>query len=123
MSKKPCLNCLGSHPTAYCFQLFKKPDEDRINFLRSKNLCYACDEPGHEWQSCKMKNKKCNSAKVLESLPESERMVQDIELFSGNLPQQRTLSLQCSFSTDFFKFVNNIDDKPNIRKEILSVVS
>ncbi|KAF6025969.1 hypothetical protein EB796_015725 [Bugula neritina] len=44
--------------------LFGKPYEDRINFLRSKNLCYACGEPGHGWQICKMKNKnncrKCN---------------------------------------------------------------
>lgn len=64
-----------------------------------------------------------NNARVLASVPETERSVQDIDLFSESLPEQRTLGLQWSMESDTFKFVNKIQDKPTTRRGILSVVS
>ncbi|XP_067939867.1 uncharacterized protein [Watersipora subatra] len=64
-----------------------------------------------------------NDPEVLSALPESERSVQNTELFSGHLPEQRTLGLQWSTNEDCFKFINNVTTKPSTRRGILSVVS
>ncbi|XP_067934182.1 uncharacterized protein [Watersipora subatra] len=64
-----------------------------------------------------------NSSEVLSSLPEAERSVQDTDLFSGSLPEQRTLGLQWSMKSDSFKFINKIKDQPTTRRGILSIVS
>lgn len=64
-----------------------------------------------------------NSAEVLSSLPESERSVQDKDLLTNSLPEQRTLGLQWSMKSDTFKFVNKIQEKPSTRRGILSIVS
>lgn len=64
-----------------------------------------------------------SSAKVLASLPETERAVRDIDLFTDSLPEQRTLGLQWSMDSDSFKFINKIQNKSPTRRGILSVVS
>ncbi|XP_067949631.1 uncharacterized protein [Watersipora subatra] len=64
-----------------------------------------------------------NDPEVLSALPESERSDQNTELFSGHLPEQRTLGLQWSTNEDCFKFINNVTTKPSTRRGILSVVS
>ena len=64
-----------------------------------------------------------NNSAVLSTIPESERAVQNIDLFTGALPEQRTLGLLWKTDQDCFRFVNNIKEKPNTRRGLLSVVS
>ncbi|XP_067947248.1 uncharacterized protein [Watersipora subatra] len=64
-----------------------------------------------------------NSAEVLRQVPETERSVQNVDLLPDKLPEQRMLGLQWAMSGDTFKFINNIKEKPQTKRGILSVVS
>ena len=39
---KPCLFCKNDHTVEQCEKLRGKPHEERINFLKSKGLCFRC---------------------------------------------------------------------------------
>ena len=52
---KPCLYCQQSHALAACGKIKGQPHQDRVEFLKSKGLCFGCLIPGHLSKSCKRK--------------------------------------------------------------------
>ena len=53
---KPCVYCNGEqHSLAVCRKFKNKQHKDKIGFLRSKGLCFACLKHGHMSGSCKQK--------------------------------------------------------------------
>ena len=90
-------------------------EDEAIGLINSsREICSKGNLRLHKFSS--------NSLRVLATLPETERSVQDKDLTSF-LPEQRTLGLQWSMETDTFTFVNKLQNKPNTRRGILSVVS
>lgn len=50
---KPCLYCSGEHHNfTVCKGFKKKPHKEKLEFLRSKGLCFACLKHGHMSTSC-----------------------------------------------------------------------
>lgn len=66
-----------------------------------------------------------NDRKVMESIPVSERAsgVQDVELGSDELPVQTVLGVKWSVNSDTFSFKVILDEKPAMRRGILSTVA
>ncbi|KAI2653736.1 POTE ankyrin domain family member J [Labeo rohita] len=66
-----------------------------------------------------------NNRKVIESIPVSERAsrVQDVELGSDELPVQTVLGVKWSVNSDTFSFKAALDEKPAVRRGILSTVA
>ena len=90
--------------------------EEAITLIREASAtCQSGNLRLHKFNS--------NSAEVLASLPATERAVQDAELFSGNLPTQRTLGMEWNIDTDIFHFVNESTEKPETRRGLLSTVA
>ena len=90
--------------------------EEAITLIREASaICQSGNLRLHKFTS--------NSAEVLASLPATERAVQDAELFSGNLPTQRTLGMEWNIDTDIFHFVNESTEKPETRRGLLSTVA
>lgn len=55
-SSKPCVYCNGEqHSLTVCKKLKSKQHKDKIDFLRSKGLCFACLKHGHMSSTCKQK--------------------------------------------------------------------
>lgn len=55
-NSKPCVYCKGEqHSLTVCRKLKSKPHKEKIDFLRSKGLCFACLKHGHMSSSCKEK--------------------------------------------------------------------
>ncbi|XP_016523109.1 uncharacterized protein LOC107835283, partial [Poecilia formosa] len=55
---KPCIYCSGEHHNLTVCKKFKsKLHKDKIEFLRSKGLCFACLKQGDTSSSCKQKLK------------------------------------------------------------------
>lgn len=53
---KPCVYCNGEqHSLTVCKKFKSKQHKDKIGFLRSKGLCFACLKHGHMSGSCKQK--------------------------------------------------------------------
>lgn len=53
---KPCVYCeREQHSLTACKKFKSKPHKDKIGFLRSKGLCFACLKYGHMSSSCKQK--------------------------------------------------------------------
>lgn len=53
---KPCVFCKGEqHCLSVCRKLKSKLHKEKIDFLRSKGLCFACLKHGHMSSSCKEK--------------------------------------------------------------------
>ena len=53
---KPCVYCKGDqHSLTVCRKLKSKLHKEKIDFLRSKGLCFACLKHGHMSSSCKEK--------------------------------------------------------------------
>ena len=53
VNEKPCLYCNGEHHTfAVCKGFKKKPHKEKLEYLRSKGLCFACLKHGHMSSSC-----------------------------------------------------------------------
>lgn len=49
----PCLYCNGEHHSfAVCRGFKKRPHKEKLEFLRSKGLCFACLKHGHMSSSC-----------------------------------------------------------------------
>ena len=91
-------------------------EEEAIDLINSaRALCAKGNLRLHKFTS--------NSPTVLAALPESERSVQDKDLLTNSLPEQRTLGLQWCMASDSFKFVNKVQAKPNTRRGVLSIVS
>ncbi|KAL2082024.1 hypothetical protein ACEWY4_021842 [Coilia grayii] len=53
--EKPCLYCQQSHNLASCSKIRGQPHQDRVEFLKSKGLCFGCLVPGHLSKFCKKK--------------------------------------------------------------------
>lgn len=51
----PCLFCKGEHAIETCSKLKGKPHKEKIEFLRSKGLCFSCLKHGHMSKFCKGK--------------------------------------------------------------------
>ncbi|KAK0142970.1 hypothetical protein N1851_018927 [Merluccius polli] len=51
--EKPCLYCQQSHTLASCSKIKAQPHKDRVDFLKSKGLCFGCLVPGHLSKFCK----------------------------------------------------------------------
>ncbi|XP_038141595.1 uncharacterized protein LOC119783899 [Cyprinodon tularosa] len=66
-----------------------------------------------------------NSRTVLMSIPEERRAkeIKNLDLDTDELPVERVLGLQWSIETDEFKFRTSVQDRPQTRRGILSVVS
>ncbi|XP_046564520.1 uncharacterized protein LOC124273324 [Haliotis rubra] len=61
--QKPCDYCAnGGHFIDSCKRLASKPHIDRLNFLKSKGLCFRCFEQGHRSKECQ-KNVICQHCK------------------------------------------------------------
>ncbi len=55
-NNKPCVYCKGEqHSLTACRKLRSKPHKEKIDFLRSKGLCFACLKHGHMSSSCREK--------------------------------------------------------------------
>lgn len=55
-NSKPCVYCKGEqHSLTVCRKLKSKPHKEKIDFLRSKGLCFACLKHGHMSSGCKEK--------------------------------------------------------------------
>ena len=66
----------------------------------------------------------CNDREVLSYIPETEKTIQEIDLFRDNLSTQRTLGLEWALDTDMLKFKSShVQDKPVTKRGILSTVS
>ncbi|KAM4561412.1 uncharacterized protein V3H82_015431 [Fundulus diaphanus] len=53
---KPCFYCSGEHHSfSVCKGFSKKPHKEKIEFLKSKGLCFACLKHGHMSSSCSEK--------------------------------------------------------------------
>ncbi|XP_076839331.1 uncharacterized protein LOC143484479 [Brachyhypopomus gauderio] len=52
---KPCLYCQQSHTLASCSMIKGRPHKERLDFLKSKGLCFGCLVPGHLSTFCKRK--------------------------------------------------------------------
>ncbi|XP_014672653.1 PREDICTED: uncharacterized protein LOC106813111 [Priapulus caudatus] len=51
----PCTYCgADQHVLESCQQLVMLPSRERIDFLRSKGLCFGCLKPGHQRRECRM---------------------------------------------------------------------
>lgn len=51
----PCLFCQGNHLLESCNKIKEVPNKERIDFLKSKGLCFGCLRQGHLSQTCKKK--------------------------------------------------------------------
>lgn len=90
--------------------------EEAINVLQSaREICNKGNLRLHKIMS--------NSREVLASVPETERSIQGVDLFSDKLPTQRTLGLEWRIESDSFQFTNNVKDKPATRRGMLSIVA
>lgn len=52
---KPCLFCKGEHNMTHCKKLKKSLHKEKLDFLRSKGLCFGCLKPGHMSKFCEEK--------------------------------------------------------------------
>ena len=59
-SQKPCVYCHNKHTLAECRKLKDSPFKERLDFLKSKGLCFGCLSPGHLSKDCK-KRAKCQT--------------------------------------------------------------
>jgi len=50
-----CLYCKGEHIMETCNKLKGKPHKEKLEFLRSKGLCFSCLKQGHMSKLCKAK--------------------------------------------------------------------
>ena len=50
---KPCLYCQQPHTLAACSKIKAQPHKERVDFLKSKGLCFGCLMPGHLSKFCK----------------------------------------------------------------------
>ncbi|KAJ8332985.1 hypothetical protein SKAU_G00418810 [Synaphobranchus kaupii] len=51
--EKPCLYCQQSHTLASCGKIKNQPHKERVEFLKSKGLCFGCLTSGHLSKFCK----------------------------------------------------------------------
>ncbi|KAL7852267.1 hypothetical protein SRHO_G00180520 [Serrasalmus rhombeus] len=49
---KPCIFCQGEHTLEQCKRLQKSLHREKLDFLRSKGLCFSCLKPGHMSKAC-----------------------------------------------------------------------
>ncbi|XP_060753769.1 uncharacterized protein LOC132864368 [Neoarius graeffei] len=52
---KPCIFCQGEHTMEQCKKLQKKLHKEKLEFLKSKGLCYSCLIGGHMSSACEEK--------------------------------------------------------------------
>lgn len=50
---KPCLFCAHDHTMDSCVKMSNKLHKDKIEFLRTNGLCFACLKRGHLTKACK----------------------------------------------------------------------
>ncbi|XP_051781293.1 uncharacterized protein LOC127527244 [Erpetoichthys calabaricus] len=55
--KKPCVFCNVQHILAECSKIKELPHKERIDFLKSKGLCFRCHKQGHLAKNCKERMK------------------------------------------------------------------
>ncbi|XP_039862226.1 uncharacterized protein LOC120717994 [Simochromis diagramma] len=60
--EKPCLYCQQPHTLASCGKIKNQPHKERVDFLKSKGLCFGCLVYGHLSKFCKrrMECKECS---------------------------------------------------------------
>ena len=57
-SSKPCIFCEGpGHMMQECRKLKAKPQHDRLQFLKTKGLCFGCLKGGHLGKQCRTRAK------------------------------------------------------------------
>lgn len=52
---KPCIFCQGDHTMEQCRKLQKKLHKEKLEFLKSKGLCFSCLVGGHMSSTCEEK--------------------------------------------------------------------
>lgn len=52
---KPCIFCQGDHTMEQCRKLQKKLHKEKLEFLKSKGLCFSCLTGGHMSSACEEK--------------------------------------------------------------------
>lgn len=53
--------CQGEHNLAACLQILKRTHKEKLEFLKTKGLCFGCLEKGHMSKGCKrLTCKQCN---------------------------------------------------------------
>ena len=57
---KPCIFCQGDHTMEQCKKLQKMLHKEKLEFLKSKGLCFSCLSSGHMSKACKEK-KSCQT--------------------------------------------------------------
>lgn len=55
--QKLCVYCHNKHTLAECRKIKELPFNQRLDFLKSKGLCFGCLFPGHISKDCKRKAK------------------------------------------------------------------
>lgn len=60
--EKPCIFCLKDHALESCREIKEQPHQARVEFLKSKGLCFGCLTQGHLSRMCKkrMECKECS---------------------------------------------------------------
>lgn len=60
---KDCMFCeKGNHGIQTCRKFMEKPVKERIKYVQTKKLCFACLKPGHQSKTCE-KRSFCNTCK------------------------------------------------------------
>ena len=50
--EQPCLFCKGEHIMLLCHTLKNKPNKEKVEFLKTKGLCFGCLSKGHLGKTC-----------------------------------------------------------------------
>ena len=87
---KCCLFCHGSHHLTDCSDFAKVSNQDRVDFVMKKRLCFACLRAGHQSRGCN-KKKPCihcggRHATVMHIQRFSDRNTQSNLGFSNEIP-------------------------------------
>ncbi|KAL7883475.1 hypothetical protein SRHO_G00011330 [Serrasalmus rhombeus] len=51
--EKPCLFCQKNHALESCYKIKERAHKERVDFLKSKGLCFGCLTQGHLSRTCK----------------------------------------------------------------------
>jgi len=103
--EKPCMFCTKDHALELCSELKEQPHMVRLEFLKSKGLCFGCLTQGHISKSCKkrMECKECSQKHPdILHIKENRKETKDVELPDRKIScAQVSLNHQLSDKTEY----------------------
>ncbi len=103
-NKSRCLLCDKPHHLDDCFKFRKKTLEERREFIKSKNACFACLEPNHRSKGClnRITCKECNkrhpTSLHMENFQPSNPQASRLQTGSKSAPQSSGSATGCDTS-------------------------